>query len=218
MRLLFLIIISMLLVGCSIFGHTGVENAPYTLLQADEQQRIEVRRYDAMVLVSTSMAGDGRNSAFRKLFRYISGENEGATPIAMTAPVFMDNNNAMTQGTKIAMTAPVFMNNQANNAMMSFVMPKDFTLDSTPKPTDPDVLVSELNNYTVAAIQFSGTLSKRNVAKQTKLLQDWLAANGYIAAGEPIEAGYNGPLTLPMLRRNEILIELNLTNSNNAAP
>ena len=218
MRLLFLTIISMLLAGCSVFGHTGVESAPYTLLKADEQQRIEIRRYDTMVLVSASMAGDGRNSAFRKLFRYISGENEGATPIAMTAPVFMDKNSTMTQGTKIAMTAPVFMSNKTDNAMMSFVMPKDFTLASTPKPTDPDVIVNELNNYTVAAIQFSGTLSKRNVAKQTKLLQDWLVANGYTAAGEPIEAGYNGPLTLPMLRRNEILIELKIASSDSLAP
>lgn len=114
----------------------------------------------------------------------------------------------MQQGTKIAMTAPVFMSNQPDNAMMSFVMPKDFTLTNTPKPTDPDVFVSELNNYIVAAIQFSGTLSKRNVAKQTELLQEWLSKNGYKAAGAPIEAGYNGPLTLPMLRRNEILIPL----------
>lgn len=213
MRLLFLTITSLLLAGCSVFGHTGVENAPYTLLKTDESQRIEVRRYDSMVLVSTSMAGDGRNSAFRKLFRYISGENEGATPIAMTAPVFMDNSNTMAKGSKIAMTAPVFMSNQSDSAMMSFVMPKDFTLQTTPKPTDPDVVVSEITNYTVAAIQFSGTLGKRNVAKQSKLLQDWLTANGYIAVGAPIEAGYNGPLTLPMLRRNEILIELKSADS-----
>jgi len=209
---------TLMLAGCSVFGHTGVENAPYTLLQADESHRIEVRRYDAMVLVSTSMAGDGRNSAFRKLFRYISGDNEGATPIAMTAPVFMDNRNAMAKGTKIAMTAPVFMSNQSDTAMMSFVMPKDFTLQTTPKPTDPDVVVSEITNYTVAAIQFSGTLSKRNVAKQSKLLQDWLTANGYTAAGAPIEAGYNGPLTLPMLRRNEILIELEVASRDSLTP
>ncbi|CAM5224804.1 hypothetical protein [Alishewanella longhuensis] len=72
MRYLFLTIMTMLLAGCSIFGHTGVESAPYTLLQADEQQRIEVRRYDTMVLVSASMAGDGRNSAFQESYSVIS--------------------------------------------------------------------------------------------------------------------------------------------------
>jgi len=92
--------------------------------------------------------------------------------------------------------------------MMSFVMPKEFTLQTTPTPTNPDLVVTEVKDYKVAAIQFSGTLSRSNVAKHTSLLQDWIAANGYTAIGEPVEAGYNGPLTLPMLRRNEVLIEI----------
>ncbi len=91
---------------------------------------------------------------------------------------------------------------------MSFVMPKEFTLQTTPKPTNPDIKVTELKNYKVATIQFSGTLSKSNVAKHTKILNEWLSANGYTALSEPVEAGYNGPLTLPMLRRNEVLIEI----------
>lgn len=210
MKFLLSVIASVLLAGCSVFGQSNVETAPYTLLKADAENNIEVRNYDAMVLVSTSMAGEGRNSAFRKLFRYIGGENEGATEISMTAPVFMDNATATdnAKGTEIAMTAPVFMDKRAGEAMMSFVMPKDFTLQTTPKPTNPEVKVTELNNYKVAAIKFSGTLSKRNVAKHIKTLTAWISENGYTAIGEPVEAGYNGPLTLPMLRHNEVLIEI----------
>jgi hypothetical protein len=196
------------LAGCSVFGKSNVETAPYTLLKADSSQQIEVRNYDSMVLVSADMSGDGRNSAFRKLFRYISGDNEGATEIAMTAPVLMDGEKDAAQGTEIAMTAPVFMGNQAGKSMMSFVMPKDFTLQTTPKPKDPTLQVTELKNYRVATIQFSGTLSDGNVETHTKILQDWLKTEGYIAIGAPVEAGYNGPMTLPMLRRNEILIEI----------
>lgn len=196
---------ALLTTGCSVFGQNGVESAPYTLLKADASQNIEVRNYDTMVLVSADMAGDGRNSAFRKLFGYISGDNEGAVSIAMTAPVIMDNNS---KGEKIAMTAPVFMSNRPGDSMMSFVMPKEFTLQTAPKPTNPELVVTEVNDYKVAAIQFSGTLSRSNVAKHTELLQQWLSANGYTAKSAPIEAGYNGPLTLPMLRRNEVLIEI----------
>lgn len=205
MKVLTPVLAALLVTGCSVFGQSKVETAPYTLLKADSSQNIEVRNYDAMVLVSTDMSGDGRNSAFRKLFRYISGENEAATAIAMTAPVIMDNSS---KGEKIAMTAPVLMSNRPGEAMMSFVMPKAFTLQSTPRPTDPDLIVTEVKNYKVAAIQFSGTLSKSNVAKHTTALQEWLSANGYTAKSEPVEAGYNGPLTLPMLRRNEVLIEI----------
>lgn len=196
------------LAGCSVFGQSNVETAPYTLIKADSSLQIEVRRYDSMVLVSADMSGDGRNSAFRKLFRYISGDNEGAAAIAMTAPVLMDGDKTSSKGTEIAMTAPVFMGNQEGKSLMSFVMPKDFTLQNTPKPTDPTLQVSELKNYRVAAIQFSGTLSADNVAKHTKILQEWLTRQGYIAIAAPVEAGYNGPMTLPMLRRNEVLIEI----------
>jgi len=55
------------------FGENGVENAPYKILQSDDESKIEVRQYESMVLVSASMEGDSRNSAFRKLFKYISG-------------------------------------------------------------------------------------------------------------------------------------------------
>jgi hypothetical protein len=196
------------LAGCSVFGQSNVETAPYALIKAESSQQIEVRHYDNMVLVSADMSGDGRNSAFRKLFRYISGKNEGAITIPMTAPVLMDGEKSSSKGTVIAMTAPVFIGNQAGKSLMSFVMPKDFTLQNTPKPTDPTLQVSELKNYRVAAIQFSGTLSKENVATHTRILQDWLTIQGYIALGAPVEAGYNGPMTLPMLRRNEVLIEI----------
>ena len=208
MKLLLSMLGSLLLTGCSVFGQNNVDSAPYSLLKADETLKIEIRNYESMVLVSADMSGDGRNSAFRKLFRYISGENQGAKEIAMTAPVFMNGDQPADQGTEIAMTAPVLMNNQDGKSMMSFVMPKDFTLQNTPKPKDPTVLVSEVKNYKVATIQFSGTLSEGNVAEHTKILQDWMKTAGYIAIGAPVEAGYNGPMTLPMLRRNEILIQI----------
>ncbi len=91
---------------------------------------------------------------------------------------------------------------------MAFVMQQDFTLDSKPKLNDSLVRVRELKNYKVAAIQFSGTLSDSNVQKYSQVLSDWLASNGYTSIGEPVKAGYNGPLTLPMFRKNEVLISI----------
>jgi hypothetical protein len=209
-KFILLILTSLLATACSVVGQSDVETAPYTLLKADEAQKIEVRNYDSMVLVSTSMSSESGNSAFRKLFSYITGNNEGAAEIAMTAPVIMNDKDKVDadKGTEISMTAPVFMNDSADNSMMSFVMPKDFTLATTPKPSNPQVYVSELKDYKVASIQFSGTLSDSNVEKYTNILATWMTENGYEAIGEPVKAGYNGPLTLPMWRRNEILIEI----------
>lgn len=216
MKFILLILTSIFVTGCSVVGQSDVETAPYTLLKADETQKIEVRNYDSMVLVSTSMSSKSGSSAFRKLFSYIAGDNEGATEIAMTAPVIMNDKNEVKKdvrkdakkGAEISMTAPVFMNDSADNSMMSFVMPKDFTLATTPKPTNPEVYVSELKDYKVASIQFSGTLSDSNVEKYTLILKTWMTENGYVAISEPVKAGYNGPLTLPIWRRNEMLIEV----------
>lgn len=189
-------------------GDNGVETAPYTVIKSgDGEQQIEVRQYEPMILVSTPMSSESGNSAFRQLFKYIAGANEGATEIAMTAPVLMDKEGDNSQeGTEIAMTAPVFMDENASTPVMSFVMPKSFTLATTPKPTNPELTVSELTDYKVAVIQFSWTLSDSNVLKHTKLLEAWMAENGYVATGNAVKAGYNGPLTLPMYRRNEVLI------------
>jgi len=177
-------------------------------MKSDGAQKIEVSNYPSIVLVSTKMSGESGNSAFRKLFDYIGGENEGATEIFMTAPVIMDDKNATKKGGEISMTAPVFINESADNSLMSFVMPKDFTLATTPKPTNLEIQVSELRDYNVAAIQFNGTLSDSNVEKHIKTLTNWIAGNGYKAISEPVKTAYNGPLTLPMWRRNEVLIEL----------
>ena len=207
MKKTLLILISLSMAGCSVFGDNGVEEAPYSVVKVDADKNIEVRRYEPMILVTTSMSGSGQNSAFRKLFRYITGENVGARDIAMTAPVLMGDGKA-SQGTNIPMTAPVFINEQSNLPTMSFVMPKDFTMNSTPKPTNPDVWVSETNNYTVVAIQFNGLLSDSNIEKHTKILTQWIKEKGFSSNGKVVTAGYNGPLTLPMFRRNEVLMEV----------
>jgi hypothetical protein len=220
--LILVILTSIFVTGCSVVGQSDVDSAPYTVLQFDQIQKIEVRNYDSMVLVSTSMSSESGNNAFRKLFSYITGDNEGATKIAMTTPVIMNDNNQLEQdleatvkverevekGLEISMTAPVFMKDSAGNAFMSFVMPKDFTLSTTPKPTNPEVYVSDLKDYKVAAIQFSGTLSDSNIEKYTNILTVWITGNGYETVSKPVKASYNGPLTLPMWRRNEMLIEV----------
>lgn len=191
--------------ACSVFGNPGVEIAPYNVYQQDGD--IEIRYYEELVLVSTPMIDEERNrGAFGKLFNYISGENAGEAKIDMTAPVLMDS--TQTGGQKIAMTAPVIVDQEddANNPTMSFVLPSQFTLDTAPRPTDPDVTLNTLSELRVAAIRFSGTLSENNTQKHRKQLEAWIETNGYTIVGPYKTAGYNPPWTLPNMRRNEILI------------
>ena len=193
-----------MLAGCSLFGDGGVDIAPYKVIKADAENNIEIRNYDSMILVSTPMVDkNGRNNAFRTLFAYITGDNMGAQKIEMTAPVFMDKE---LEGAKIPMTAPVFMDAESAEPMMSFVMPANYTLESTPKPTNETVSVHEIKDYKVAVIRFNGNLSNENIYKHQQMLESWITENKYEVVGPSKSAGYNAPFTIPALKRNEVLI------------
>jgi hypothetical protein len=202
MKALILLMSASFMSACSVFGNSGVEIAPYKVLEQDGE--IEIRHYESLVLVTTDMPGgmeEGQNEAFQRLFKYISGENEPKREIAMTAPVIMQNQDA---GQKIEMTAPVFMSNQGENQTMSFVLPAQYDFQTAPKPANSSVRLEEIKDYTVAAIRFSGFLNEKNIQNNLSLLKDWLEQSPYQEIGSYQAAGYNPPWTIPFLRRNEI--------------
>lgn len=189
---------TLLMAGCSVFGHESVETAQYKTISTPAD-RIEIRNYAPMVIATSSMKNNenGQNDAFQNLFDYISGENTTSEKVAMTAPVLMNKQG----GEKIAMTAPVFM----DQGQMSFVLPSKYTFEMAPKPTSNVVTLKQMDIGTVAAITFKGTLDDDGDAMTQKLVQ-WIEKSDYAIAGKPMRAGYNPPWTLPAFRRNEILI------------
>jgi len=185
--LLFLSLCVMALSGCSMFGHSGVEIAPYEVLEKEDA--LELRHYERLVLVTTAMPTgmNDQKDPFYKLFDYISGKNESTKEIPMTAPVFMDQANEATE-------------------FMSFVLPESFSIETAPIPKDPAVKLEEIVNYTVASITFSGSLNQDNINKHKIILEEWIARKGFEKRGAAKAAGYNPPFTIPALRRNEVLI------------
>lgn len=181
-------ILTYFLTGCSLVKYT-IEHAPYTLIKSDEH--LEIRHYDQMLLVSTTINSEkgksSDDSAFKRLFAYISGENSEAQDISMTAPVFMDQDKA---------------------TKMSFVLPKDFRIESAPAPNNPDVSLEKINNYTVAVIRFSGWLDQEAIEGKKGELLAWLREREINTIGQPFIAGYDPPSSLPFFRRNEVLIPI----------
>jgi len=185
-RNLTILIFTIALSGCSVFGQESVEVAPYKVLEKSEPY--ELRHYESMVLITASMGGlDDQKSPFYKLFGYISGDNKQEKEIPMTAPVFMDQSDTVME-------------------TMSFVLPKEYDFKSSPIPTDKSIKLEEVINYTVATITFNGTLRQDNIQKHTSLLEQWIKEKNYQVIGSKKVAGYNPPFTIPMLRRNEVLI------------
>ena len=130
------------------------------------------------------MASAG-NSAFGYLASYISGQNE--------------------RGQQIAMTAPVLQQKTASGYEVSFVMPDD--LVDPPKPRS-SLELKRVDSKLMAAIKFSGSASDELFARKAKELISSIEAAGFRAISEPLYARYNGPWTPPLLRRNEVLVEV----------
>ena len=125
----------LVLAGCQAM-RAGYESAPFKVVRADG--KFEVRDYPALRVVETRMtrAGKDTDGSFMRLFRFITGANEGRQKIAMTTPVFMSGSNT--------------------NATMAFVLPAKLKAGAVPKPSDGTVTVRELPAGRFAVLRFSG--------------------------------------------------------------
>lgn len=180
----------------------AVEEAAYRVEQ--ENGSFEVRFYAPQVVAEVSVEGtleDAGNTAFRPLFRYISGDNRRTDKIPMTAPVSQQAENQ-----KIPMTAPVSQQSDGQRWSVSFMMPAGSTLESLPRPTDPKVRLRAIPAQRMAAVRYRGTWSQSRYERHLNDLRNWMKANQLKAIGEPVWARYNPPFTPWFLRRNEILI------------
>lgn len=180
----------------------AIEEAPYKVVK--EAGMFELRDYAPHILAETLVEGDledAGNKAFRRLFRYISGENRSSGKIAMTAPVSQE-----AAGDKIPMTAPVGQERAQGKWAISFMMPASYTMETLPTPNDPGVTLRQVPARRLAAVKYSGFWSEKNYLHYKGELEKWLRDNGLTATGEPVWARYNPPFTLWFLRRNEILI------------
>ncbi len=194
------------LVGCATIGTimSDVEQPPYTVRAASGN--IDVRQYAPLIVAEVEVSGardEAISAGFRLLADYIFGNNTTQQAIPMTAPVQQEASQ------KIAMTAPVQQQASGDAWKVSFVMPSEYTLATLPKPNNAQVQLKAISEKTYVAIRFSGRSSEDNIAKHEALLQAYITENQLQTLGMPKYAFYNPPWTLPMFRRNEILVELN---------
>ena len=186
----------------------GLEEPKYEMI--GEYDDIEYREYADYIVVETLVEGDhsrdeASNIGFRRLFNYITGENDGGTEISMTAPVQV----AEPQGAEIAMTAPVQSLNTEQGWTISFVVPGKYTWDTVPQPTNPDVYLRQASPGKITAvIRFSGRWTEKNALKARNELYEKLEEVNVSPVSKPIIAAYNSPFSIPWFRRNEILVEV----------
>ncbi|GAA0784240.1 heme-binding protein [Roseibium denhamense] len=168
---------------------------------------IEIRRYEPMAAVEVTVTGTrgaATRKAFRILFDYISGANEGSEKVSMTAPVRQE-----TASQKISMTAPVTQSASADGSwQVAFYLPSKYTAKTAPRPVDDRIKRITVPGKEVAAITFSGRWTDSNFERHLSELQDYLARTGRTPSGPPVYAYFNDPFTLPPFRRNEVQVPL----------
>ena len=183
---------------------SNVEKPDYKVIQSE--QNIEIRQYEPMIIAEVEVDGkreDAIRDGFRLLADYIFGNNTVQQVISMTAPVQQKENQ------KIAMTAPVQQQSMGKSWRMSFVMPSKYKLDSLPVPNNNRVRLKEILTKKFVVIEFSGTNSNENVTKHENQLMNYIEENQIKINDSPKYAFYNPPWSLPFLRRNEVMIEIN---------
>jgi hypothetical protein len=182
----------------------AIEEAKYEVVKKDN--KFEIRDYAPHILAETVVQGDLKdagNKAFKKLFRYISGDNRSLDKVAMTAPV-----SQQPMGEKIKMTAPVGQRRVQERWAVSFMMPASYTLKTLPEPVDSTVTLRQVPARRMAAVRYSGFWSEKRYHRYKLELESWLHERGLAIVGDPIWARYNPPFTPWFLRRNEILIPI----------
>lgn len=179
-----------------------VEQPDYTLETSDGS--IEVRSYGPMIAAEAVVEGERKaaiSDGFRLIAAYIFGANKPNAKIAMTAPV-------QQQKQTIAMTAPVMQQGARNAWTVRFIMPKSWTMETLPTPTDTRVSLKPISARRFIAITFSGIATNEAIEKRTVELRRYAFGRKLVTTGEPLLAFYNPPWTLPFFRRNEVMLEL----------
>ena len=172
------------------------EEATYSIVYQNDVY--EIRNYSDRLAIQANYTNQG--GGFRKLFNYISGSNIDSTKINMTTPV--------TQSTKISMTTPVTQSNENGVKVMQFYLPSNFTIRNAPTHKDKELKLVIIEQGYYAVIKYSGRLTVKNFDKRRKILKDNLLKDNIEILSSAIRATYNGPFTIPFLRRNEAMFRV----------
>ena len=170
----------------------------------------EIRDYDAMLMaeveVGTTQMSRAGNAGFRPLADFIFGNNTapqgGSGEIAMTTPVVQQRSE------EIAMTTPVVQGREGDSWRVGFVMPAEYSMETLPRPNNPDVEIREQPARRMATVRFNGGAREGRFMAYEAELRSWLSEQGYEVRGEAVYARYDPPWVPTPFRRNEVMLEI----------
>ena len=174
-----------------------------------KKENFEIREYSPKILAQIAVKGDfstASKKGFRLLADYIFGNNitnDGSQKIDMTTPVVLEPKSEL-----IDMTATVVSEGSEREWLISFVMPKEFSIKTLPKPNNKNIRIIEEPKEKYAVIIFSGLVRESNYKEQAILLDNFINDKKLEILGQLKVARYNPPWTLPFFRRNELMVKV----------
>lgn len=175
------------------FGIRFNEEINYTVLEKNGD--FEVRHYPVHILARITVRGVSfdmfREIAFKRLATYI----------------FDDKNHE-----QIPMTSPVLeQQDHYGSWSMAFILPKEYTLQSAPKPKDPQIMIEEVPAHDVAVNSYSGNNTFEKIEIHKKELSNWLGTKPTLHTnGQFYIAQYDAPFVIPFFKKNEIHVKLDM--------
>lgn len=170
----------------------SIETPEYQLIS--NEGGFEVRRYSDMIMATTNVQGcykDSTSTGFRRIAGYIFGGNDKEMKIAMTAPVITD--------------CPT---EDLSSYTVSFVMPKEHSFEDLPKTNTKLVSIERKNLGDVAVLSFGGRVNEARSIEYQKNFSELLKKNKIISQGGFMVAQFNSPWTLPIFRKNELMVRI----------
>lgn len=161
-----------------------------TLIIAETTMRPEVTTKASMTEVESAVA---MGRSFNNLAGYLFGKNAENKEMKMTTPVMLDKGVPQKE-------------------TMSFIIGEYQSLDDVPKTLGNSVTLREEPGKIYAVVEFSGYVTQGEAKRQKAKLLSLLSRDN-IQVSEQGKTSYkcmiyNGPSTLPNLRRNELMIEV----------
>jgi hypothetical protein len=170
-------------------SRAATETPSYKVVRTDAP--FEIRDYPAFTLATITMDDGEMNRSFGQLFRFITGSNAEAEKIAMTSPVLIDA--------------------AKDKKTMSFIMPKKAVEKGVPKPAGDSVSLGKVDAARFAVMRFGGGRTAQNEKTAIEKLKAWLRVQKIAEKGDPVFAYYDPPWTPVFLRRNEVMIRVEMT-------
>lgn len=195
----------------------ALERPTYAVIETLDE--VEIRRYEPYLIAETIVDGVGFREPTRDGFRacagYIFGKNQKR----------ISSWRSSSEPEKMAMTAPVRVagdsaavsvsggggGRSSKKTKVSFVIGRQYSTSTAPKPLDRNVKVRQVPAHTLAVRTFSGPPPKDSrVEKERAKIEQALAKAGKEVPSsdqETLVYGYHDPFITPnFLRRNEVAL------------